>query len=364
MSSEVVSPTLPIIDVKGSHRKIGQGIGESLRDGLREVVHSHQEGLETTVGLTNALEISRILRRYAESIYPTAMEELQGMAEGSQVDPEMLFAINSLQEIQFLAGQFDFAREDQDDGCTSLALAGSVTAEGHVLLAHNEDAGAIRKSLTYVVRAQPDDGPAFVGFAYSGLLLYQGVNQHGIGSVGNALYFNDLKFGSPKLLAYREVLNARYLEDAIQKSTPVGRANGNNHLIANESGDIYDIEVSGNDSALIPAPGPIMVHANHALDERMRRLEPNPRLLNSIMRQHRVESLLSQKSSKLTVADVFDTLSDHSNFPKSVCKHSDPKLNPYTMTIASVVVDVTARELHVRSGYPCENETTTIALSC
>lgn len=355
--------SLPIVEVAGSHLQIGRGIGESLREGFREVAEAHRAGVEGSIGWERAMDIARALIPLTDEALPHCADELRGMADGSGVSYETLFSMNALQETRFLAGK-DAASpipDEDDDECTSLAVSGDASANGHVLLAHNEDAGTIRHAFPYVVKARPTGRPSFVGFAYSGLLLYQGVNDVGIGSVGNALYFRDIRPGTPKLLAYRDVLDATFLEDAIRRTRRSTRANGNNHLIANTYGDIYDIEVSGGESALLPG-GDSIAHANHALDEGMRTLEWGD-LLNSVMRVTRVEKLLAKERGYHTVESVFALLSDHSNYPKSVCKHYDVEHNPHVKTVASVVIDLTAGELHVRPGNPCEAATTTVKLA-
>jgi isopenicillin-N N-acyltransferase-like protein len=273
-AAEALQGTLPVIDVAGSHREIGRGIGEALRDGLRAVAEAHRAGVERAIGWERALAIARGLIPATAAALPRCVDELRGMAEGSGVPFETLFSMNALQETRFLAGRDGASPtpDEEDEGCTSLAVSGQATADGHVLLAHNEDAGTIRHALPYVVRARPDGRPAFAGFAYSGLLLYQGMNDRGIGSVGNALYFTDIRPGTPKLLAYRDVLDAEFLEDAIRRTRKPTRANGNNHLLANAHGEIYDVEVSGGDSALLSS-GDMLAHTNHAVDPRMRALE-------------------------------------------------------------------------------------------
>jgi isopenicillin-N N-acyltransferase-like protein len=364
-TTQAPAQTLPIIDVAGSRFAIGAAIGETLAEGLRGVAAGHQHGLERTLGWSRALEITHQLVPHTEAALPGCVAELRGMAAGSGLPFETLFSLNALQEIRFLAGR-DGARPDEndDEGCTSLAVTGAATADGHVLLAHNEDAGTIRSALPYVVRARPDDGPAFVGFAYSGLLLYQGLNEHGIGSVGNALYATDIRSATPKLLAYRDVLEATFLEDAIRRTHKPTRANGNNHLLANTAGELYDVEVSGGAAAVLPLPPEreYLTHANHFTAPAMQQLEWGD-LLNSRMRQTRVERLLARQVGSVTVESLFEMLSDHSNYPKSVCKHADPVHNPDVQTVASVVIDLTAGELHVRPGHPCTAPTTTVALA-
>lgn len=349
--------TLPIIDVAGDHRTIGRAIGETLRDGLRAVAERHRSEVSNTLGWDRALEVAARLLPYAEREVPHCIAELYGTAESAGIPFGTLFSMNALQETRFLAAR---GGDEDDEGCTSLAVTGPATNDGTTLLAHNEDAGTIRQALPYVVRARPTGRPAFIGFAYSGLLLYQGLNDRGIGSVGNALTFNDVRSGTPKLLAYRDVLDATYLEDAIRRTQRAGRANGNNHIIANIDGDIYDNEVSATHSALLPGRD-LIAHTNHVLDPAMRELEWGDNL-NSHIRLHRVETLLERGRGSHTVASLFAVLSDHSNFPRSVCKHADAEINPNVQTVASVVVDLSARQIHVRAGHPCTAPTTTIGL--
>lgn len=353
----------PLIDVAGSRFAIGAAIGESLRDGLCAVAEGHRAGVDASIGWERAMTITRSLVPHAEAALPGCVVELRGMAAGSGVAFETLFSMNALQEIRFLAGR-DGAdpNADDDDGCTSLAVAGEATVGGRVMLAHNEDAGTIRGELPYIVRARPDDGPAFVGFAYSGLLLYQGINAAGIGSVGNALYSRDIRPGVPKLLAYRDVLCATFLEDAIRRTIRPTRANGNNHLIATADGEIYDVEVTGGDFALLTAERGWMAHTNHIRDPRLRQVEWGD-LLNSELRLRRAERLMSRSAGTITIDTLWQVLSDHSNAPKSICKHMHAEHNPNVRTIAGVVLDLTAGEIHVRAGYPCEAETVSVSLA-
>lgn len=355
---------VPIIDVSGSRHAIGAAIGEALRDGLREVADGHHMGVDRSIGWDRAMEIAQTLLPDTEAALPGCVEELRGMADGSGVQFEALFSMNALQEIRFLAGRdgADPDADDDEDGCTSLAASGDATHAGAVLLAHNEDAGTIRGELPYIVRAKPENGPAYVGFAYSGLLLYQGINAAGIGSVGNALYTRDIRPGIPKLLAYRDVLNATFLEDALRRTIRPTRANGNNHLIANADGDIYDVEVSGGDFALHSAERGWLAHTNHIRDPRLRQLEWGD-LLNSDLRLRRAERLLARDAGRISVDTLWDILCDHSNAPKSICKHMHPEHNPHVQTVAGVVLDLTAGEIHVRAGYPCQAGTTTARLS-
>jgi hypothetical protein len=46
-------------------------------------------------------------------------------------------------------------------------------------------------------------------------------------------------------------------------------------------------------------------------------------------------------------------MSDHANYPRSLCKHHTPESDLDYGTIGSVIIDVTARTLWACSGNPC-----------
>jgi isopenicillin-N N-acyltransferase-like protein len=282
-----------------------------------------------------------------EQHMPRCAAELRGLARGAGIPYELLVAMNAGQELASMRA---------GSGCSCVAIPPASTSDGSLLLAHNEDAAAGEEDTCYVVHGFPDDGPAYLAFTYAGLLLHQGLNSAGIAQVGNALYFRDIQpTGTPKLPAYREALRATAIEGAIRAATAPWRANGQNHLFADKSGFIVDVEVSATRYALLPALGQPLVHANHALDPGMRELESGD-LLNSRLRQARLEERVRQRGSGHTAASLRQLMQDHANYPKSVCKHLDPVVNPEVRTIASVIIDLTAGRLDIGVGYPCEAE--------
>ena len=224
--------------------------------------------------------------RITEEVAPDVVAELHGMAEGSAVPFETLFVLNAAAELMQSVGRF---------ACTVVGISGAGTRDGHVLLAHNEDATAGWADLTYVITATPDGGPAFAAFTYAGLLLHQGVNAAGLGSVGNALYARDARPGIPKLLQYRRALTACTIEEAIRVVTDPRRAFGNNHLFATADGDLYDVEVSGTRWAMQPGRNGSLAHANHFTLPGMTDLDGEDDLLNSRLRQTRVETLVERR---------------------------------------------------------------------
>ncbi len=337
---------IPLIETGGSWRDIGYDVGRGVREQLQTAATSARAelgGIDPGDVLGNIGPYVRITQEAA----PDVIAELHGMAEGSGVPFETLFVLNASAELVQSLGRFE---------CTVAGISGAGTANGHVLLAHNEDASAGWGELAYVIAAEPDAAPAFVAFTYAGLLLHQGVNAAGLGSVGNALYARDARPGIPKLLQYRRAIVQPTIEGAIRAVTDPRRAFGNNHLFATADGELYDVEVSGSTWAMQPGRNGFLAHANHFTLPGMTALDREEDLLNSRLRQTRVETLIERQWGCLDANALRTLMADHANYPRSVCKHHAPESDLDYGTIGSVVIDVTDRVLWACSGNPCRGE--------
>jgi isopenicillin-N N-acyltransferase-like protein len=346
---------LTYIRAHGTDEDIGYAIGK----GAARQIGSAAEMFYGKWGPRGERELQLRAGPYAAALeqhMPRSAAELRGMSRGAGVPYLVLVAMNSGQEMA--AGR---ARGGGTE-CSCVGIGPAHTSDGSVLMAHNEDSSAGYEDTCYVVHGQPDEGPSYLAFTYAGLLLHQGLNSAGIGQVGNALYFTDVKpYGTPKLPAYREALNATYLEQAIRTATGPHRANGQNHLLADRTGFMVDVEVSATRFALLPAVGRPIVHTNHVHDRKMRNVETGD-LLNSRLRQARLEELVREGGRAHTAESLAAMMRDHANYPKSVCKHIEPATNPAVRTVAAVVINLTAGTLTVASGYPCQGQYSTFGL--
>jgi isopenicillin-N N-acyltransferase-like protein len=337
---------IPLVSTGGTWRDIGYDVGQAVQEQLHVAAASTRAELG---GVDPADVLGNIgpYLRITEEVAPDVIAELRGMAEGSGVPFETLFVLNAGAELLQSIGRLE---------CTVVGITGSGTSDGHVLLAHNEDATAGWADLTYIIKAEPDGAPAFVVFTYAGLLLHQGVNAAGLGSVGNALYARDARPGIPKLLLYRRAILQETIEGAIRTVTDDRRAFGNNHLFATADGDLYDVEVSGSRWAMRCGGNRFLAHANHFTLPGMTELDRDEDLLNSRLRQARVETLVERSWGQLDACGLKQLMADHANYPRSVCKHHAPESDLDYGTIGSVVIDVTDRVLWACSGNPCRGE--------
>ncbi|MCA9868888.1 MAG: hypothetical protein KC487_00645, partial [Anaerolineae bacterium] len=241
-------------------------------------------------------------------------------------------------------------------GCTSLAVAPEVTADGTLLVGHNEDWLPDDFETVYLVHARPANEPAYLAITYGGLLPNIGFNARGIAQCCDSVYPNDARIGVPRIFVSRAVLAARTLDEAIRAALNRRRAAGYNHLIVHASGEMYNVEVSAADFQVIYGDEGLLVHTNHYTARRMRAVERSSEdLIASRVRYNRTLRLLRSHAGRLDNRSIQTILADHVNFPRSTCNHVEISDNPLDrqQTIASLIMDLASNTLHVAWGTPC-----------
>ncbi|RPH58031.1 MAG: hypothetical protein EHM81_10735, partial [Chloroflexi bacterium] len=154
----------------------------------------------------------------------------------------------------------------------------------------------------------------------------------------------------------RAVLAAKSPSDAIKRAVVSHRAAGYNHLLVHDSGEIYSVEVSARRFDILYATDGYMAHANHYLSAHMKEIEYDPeQLIPSHVQYSRALRLL-RKTDRHTIKTLQAIQKDHVDFPNSICNHA---IQGHSLdrekTINAMVIDLTAREMHIAWGNPCQN---------
>jgi isopenicillin-N N-acyltransferase like protein len=345
---------IPIIKVKGSHKEIGRQIGEGFRgqiqhhiENTRELINSTYETLE--LDWEGARMQGRKYFPFAKERFPEYVDEIIGLSEGANVDFDDVEVVNALEAVTMDALHLS--------KCTSMAVSETNTADGHVLIAHNEDWIPEDEPDVYLVHAQPADDPPYLAMTYGALLPNIGFNAYGIAQCCDSVYPNDSRIGIPRLIVSRAVLASRTATDAMRLMLIPRRAAGYNHLLAHESGEIYNVEVSARKFAILYGHDGYMVHTNHYLDPNMKMVEYEPdELISTRVRYFRANRLL-RDSNQHTIKSIQSIQRDHINFPNSICNHAEDDMDPLDRekTVNSMVIDLTARAMHIAWGNPCVN---------
>jgi isopenicillin-N N-acyltransferase-like protein len=343
-----------LIQVSGTHRNIGRQIGETCVAQIRHSIENAQVLLEKTydkleLTWSGAQIQARKYMPFAQERYPQYVEELLGIAEGADVSFDDLATINAMEAVTVDALHLT--------KCTSLAVNEVYTADGHVLIAHNEDWVPEDEADVFIIHATPDDEPPFLAMTYGGLLPNIGFNAAGIAQCCDSVYPSDCRIGIPRLVMSRAVLGAQTPAEAIRHMLVAQRAAGYNHLLAHESGELYNVEVSARSFAILYAEDGYIAHTNHYLDFTMQAIENEPdELISSQVRYFRALRLL-KGTSKHTIKSLQTIQRDHFNYPDSICNHAVDYSDPFDRekTINALVIDLTARVMHLAWGNPCQN---------
>lgn len=344
----------PLIKVSGSHREIGRQIGEAfpykVRHGIedaRKLLADAYDSLELT--WEGAQIQARKYLPFAQERYPQYVEEMMGIAEGAGVSFEDLVVLNAMEAVT--SDALHLTR------CTSFAVSGERTVDGHVLAGHNEDWLPEDEDDVFVMHATPEHEPPFLAINYGGLLPNIGFNAYGLAQLCDSVYPNDSRIGIPRVIVSRAVLAAPTPAEAIKLMLAPHRAAGYNHLLVHESGEMYNVEVSARRFEIVYGESGCLAHTNHYLTPNMQQVEEEPdELISSRVRYFRAERLL-KRVQKHSVKSMQAILKDHVNYPNSICNHAVDIEEPLDRekTITSILIDLTAREMHIAWGNPCEN---------
>jgi isopenicillin-N N-acyltransferase-like protein len=344
--------TLPIIEAKGNPRQRGRQQGEGARPQILRALDRYRDILLLGNQMTweEGLREARKFLPYGEETFPSFVEELRGVAEGSNISFDEVWTLNCYEGLS--------QSRQQVWGCTCVAVRDDQTSNGHVLLAHNEDWSSVDRDNVYLVHVEPDDGPAFIGMTYGPLLVNIGLNAEGIGVAINSVYPTDERVGVPRILCSRAVLNARTIGQAIRACVPKLRAGGYSYMVADSHGELYSIETSATMHDILYGEQGWLAHTNNYLSPKMQPLEEAGTYASSQVRLNRARRLLQAQLGEVTVESLQALLRDHVNWPDSICMHEDPADPPYEreQTLVSLVMDLTDGVVWAAPGPPCEGE--------
>lgn len=345
---------LPLVNARGRHADVGFQVGADRADQVNRMVESYRRlftDAGPVLGVSGWNDAVRIAHRYLpfiQSTLPQYADEMRGMAEGAQVSFDEILVLNCLEAI---------TSDRLELGCTSMAVSGRASADGSVLVAHNEDWYPADLQHVYLVRAEVEGEPPFLAVSYGGLLPNIGLNAAGIAQCCDTVYPTDVRLGVPRILVSRAVLAAETLDQAIEAALHPERAAGYNHLLATADGDIINLEASATDFDTLSVPTGVAVHTNHYQSRHMQEIEQTTdRLSRSRARLARAEKQLGSQNGSLDETSLISVLVDHDGGPYSICCHAQdmPSVIDQQQTIASLVMNLSAGTLRAAWGNPCE----------
>jgi isopenicillin-N N-acyltransferase-like protein len=342
-----------VCDVSGSPHNIGMKLGKLCGSiGRSMVSQTKQRCQKSGMKWDDAVRAARNYMVNAETFDHSYVEWLKGYSASSRISLEDL-------SVLLIDGEEGF--------CTDILVNQKATADGGVYAAHTEDWRAGDQEHLVLVSGRPTNEPSFLAMSLGGIELDAGMNSAGLCFAGNSLYQNDTRVGIPKLCLARKLLASRNIGQAMSVVTSSERASSYNINLGHKSGEIFCIEGSASDYAVLYPRDGYLVHTNHYLDARMMRYEMAFRARSgttlegwsdTLVRYHRAKRLVRSHLGQIGVSVLKGMLSDHVDHPNSICYHGDRRDDPSarTKTIFALVMDLTRSRMHLCVGNPCVGE--------
>ena len=347
---------LPFLRSEGGPHDVGRAHGRAFGDQIAGSIAVYRRKFEK-IGLPweTAIEIAQRNAGFLRELDPRLVEEMDGIAEGSDNDVREIYLINIRTGLTRMVEE----GTDEDHECTTAAMLAEATADGHTLMAQNWDQDGACQANTVLIEQRIAGEPALIFVTEAGILFRHGMNEAGIGIVGNALRSNRERRadrGTTSGMARRRALRCTTYAEAVRTLKDTPRSHSGNHIIAGDGQGAVDIEgVPGHAYEVHPEQG-IVVHSNHFLNPQAQAEVDDRGPVNhpdTLLRDCRMRELLMARHGRITPADVRAALADHEGFPLSICRHPDPANDSRGYTLVSSVIDLTARRMWTAPGPAC-----------
>ena len=237
--------------------------------------------------------------------------------------------------------------------CTDVAAVPTLTADGHLLVAHNNDLCAGDENDVVAIEWKVDGEPTTFTLGL-GPWISVGWNEAGLSVTGNEVAPKDEGVGIPRLLQVRDVLTRTTLPEATRAILHPARASSYNWVVA-QGEVVLSIEGSATAAeAIAPAEDGTLAHTNHYVHPEMADYEASASSEGSAARLQRAKELLTDSLEEaVTRTRLREILSDHEG-SEPLCRHGSEPGD--SQTAFWCVADVTARTVMYGRGNPCESE--------
>ncbi len=261
---------LQLTTVAGGGYDRGVALGRSLAPRVR----GHVEAWLAALALDVPGDPERYVRTMlAETDFTTAiaahtpdvMEEVRGLAAGAGLDPDLVFALQLIDE----EWAYRVRRRGEPGGrekCSSIAM---VAGPGLTWIGQNMDLGAYTDGHQALVRLEADGPtPANLLFTLAGVVVLLGVNSAGLGVCVNSLpQLPSAPQGLPVAFVIRRLLQCRSLLEAVTCIQDLPHATNQHYLLA-EPGAARSFEASAAGvTEYHPPAADRIFHTNHPLTE-------------------------------------------------------------------------------------------------
>jgi len=371
----------PLIELSGTPRERGQQHGLRAKARIERSIATYAR-LFAYCGIDwqGAQRLGSAYRDLIGDLDAALLAEIEGIAAGSGRSVAEILALNARTEIlppsypgEPHPDQGSIAAANVKSGvpdwgeCTAVAVKPALSASGTTLLAQNWDWLGAQRAALVLLRVRNAGGTSCLTLTEAGMLAKIGLNNRGFGVCLNILRSSDdgAHPGVPVHVLLRALLERDSVADAVEFASGLTFGASSNVLCADTSGDTAALEFSPRGLEVVRGPEAALCHTNHFLAPAAAKHQASlASSLSTLPRLARISALTQTHKGKFSPADLQRMLRDESDGYLSICRGPDPALAPVACieTVASVVMDLGERVMHVAPDLPTRVEYLPVAL--
>ncbi|WP_295813395.1 C45 family peptidase [uncultured Nitratireductor sp.] len=324
--------TFPLIDVWGRPEERGRQIGAAFGERIGRTLSLYREYFARPD--EEILSAAARFRDVIGAFDPQYVAEIDGIAEGADVDPLWICALNARSELLSALPASE---------CTVVHYTGTPFA------GQNWDWSEKLEELTVLIRSEDERGRRFLTLTEPGILAKVGLNDAGFCVCLNFLPTPKSTEGVPSHILLRALLDAGSWTEVEETLARAGVGRSLNLLVAGANGYSINIEYEGDAARRMETGGAATTHTNHYLtcsapvDAEL--------LENSTARLDRIRALTASGTT-VGLVQLKRVLSDRKHPEHAILapyRDSDGFLGRKG-TVCTIAMDLAERRMHIRRG--------------
>jgi len=253
-----------VLDLSGTPHERGLAHGRVLKDEIQEMIGDFRNDLERTYRVDSSTFIERFIEDtdFMPAIQkwtPGLLEEVRGIAEGSEMSFEEIYVWQLADEIWSMGS---WAMREK---CTAVAV--DPRGDQPTIVAQNMDIPGFYQKYPLLLRIAQEEGPNTLVLSCPGLIGVNGMNSDAVAVACNTLLqLQPSRTGVPCLFVVRGVLERPTLKEAEAWLKRIPHAVGQNYTLGDPTGARAFECSAGAKVRFQPEPdGDYTYHTNHPL---------------------------------------------------------------------------------------------------
>jgi isopenicillin-N N-acyltransferase-like protein len=340
---------LPKVFAVGTPLELGRGQGEAQRTAIQGFVAQRLSALSAYLAergesarYAEFVAVGRACLEAATAFDETGVLEHQGIAEGANVDPALLYATTNMTDVRDV---LVLPSSPDREGCTSLLLPPEKTRERLILAGQTWDLNPTDLDFVVAVNRRPHEGPETWSITCAGALSLVGMNADGVAVGTTNIKTRASRVGVGYLSILHRAIRSRTLSEALRVIRSAPRAAAHTYWAVDERAG-SELECDPETVQERPLGDLPIVQTNHCQAPELSRREGEVASESSRKRLARAERSLS------TGAHDIDSLralfADRSDGVDSINRYSEDEQG--TTTNACVLCVPSRRELWACRG--------------